>query len=235
MRSSGRRGGSRVEADDHLDAGDLLELLREPAAPERAEPGDEDAHAAPPQPNQTLRRRAQHVVERVLDDARGCARPPPSPGARVALLVGRDVEVHGRQDADAGTSPGSRCRARAGPNASMFAVIGEVRDVQQRREPAALEQRSASTLRRRRPRSGRSARRSASRSRRSRRDRSGGACSGRGSACRCPSCPRGTRARAAGRRAAGGTRCRGARGRRRARDHSVPTTGSARNRFSASP
>ena len=59
--------------------------------------------------------------------------------------------------------------------------------------------------------------------------------SGRARACRWPWCPRGTRARAAGRRGAGGTRCRGARPRRRCattacRPRAASGTGSRRAR-----
>ena len=48
----------RVEADDDLDVGPLLERLRDAAAPEGAQAGDEDTHAQllSPQPNHTLRR-----------------------------------------------------------------------------------------------------------------------------------------------------------------------------------
>ncbi len=48
-------GGLGVEADDDLDVGVGLELLGHPAAPEGAQPGDQDA-AAHPQPFQTERR-----------------------------------------------------------------------------------------------------------------------------------------------------------------------------------
>ena len=50
----GQAGRLGVEPDDHLDVGDCLEPLREVAAPEGPETGDEDAHRYP---RQTLRRR----------------------------------------------------------------------------------------------------------------------------------------------------------------------------------
>ena len=56
MRSSSTVGLVAVEADDDLDVGVGLELLGDPAAPERAEPGDEDASSHGHQPNQTMRR-----------------------------------------------------------------------------------------------------------------------------------------------------------------------------------
>ena len=170
-----------VEPDDRARPPDRLELLREAAAPEGAEPGDEDAHAGA-QPNQTLRRVAQHVVERVLDGVadllrllhhqrRGCS----------ASWSGGDVEVHGRQHADPELRREARStRPRTGPNTSMLAVIGKYGTFSSSREPVALGRGSASTPRCRRPRSGRRARRRASRSRRSRRARSGAAGSGRG-------------------------------------------------------
>ena len=89
-----------VEADDRLDAVDLLELLREPAAPEGAEPGDEDAHARPSaEPHAAAG--AQHVVEGFLDALADLLRLFHHERARVALLVRVHVEVHRRQHAQA--------------------------------------------------------------------------------------------------------------------------------------
>ena len=49
-----------VESHDHLDLGKSFELLREVTAPERAEPGDENAHRGLPEPHAAAG--SQHVV-----------------------------------------------------------------------------------------------------------------------------------------------------------------------------
>ena len=66
-------GSSRVEADDHLDVGVALERLRDAAAPEGAEPGDEDAHRPhrSAEPDATARCAA-------------CRRAPPGSAARMS-------------------------------------------------------------------------------------------------------------------------------------------------------
>src|SRR5437764_600395 len=74
-------------------------LLRDPAPPERAQPRYENAHGRLPEPDAAAR--PQHVVDRFLHglpDALGLVHHA---AARVALLVGRDVEVHRREHAQA--------------------------------------------------------------------------------------------------------------------------------------
>ena len=56
VRSSGDARIARVDADDDLDVGPLLERLRDAAAPVGRQSGDEDAHRRAAYPNQTLRR-----------------------------------------------------------------------------------------------------------------------------------------------------------------------------------
>ena len=68
---------------------------------------------------------AQHVVERVLHHAADALGLFHHPAARVALLVGRDVEVHRRQHADLELRGEVRRTRPAGPNISMFAVTGK--------------------------------------------------------------------------------------------------------------
>ena len=51
----GKTGLFGIEPHDHLDFGQLFQLLCEMASPKGAEPSDENAHAHP-YPNHTLRR-----------------------------------------------------------------------------------------------------------------------------------------------------------------------------------
>ena len=129
-------GGSVSSPTIISTSGMRLEALREVAAPERPEPGDEDAHRRYAAPDAAAA--AQHVVERVLDRVADVVGLVHHLGARVALLVRGDVEVHRRQHAD----PELRREVDAGAErAEREHVRGHrrVRDVEQRRDPPALE------------------------------------------------------------------------------------------------
>ena len=77
------------------------------------------------QPNQTTAALAQHVVERLLDPDADVVGLVHDPALRVALLVGRHVEVHGSSTRSLNLAGKCRTRAEHGPKTSMLAVIGK--------------------------------------------------------------------------------------------------------------
>ena len=80
VRSSGTRGSLRVEPDDDLDVGPLLERLRDATTPVGAQAGDEDTHRGTPISRTTRCAACAACRRALLAPCAGCVRTPPSRG-----------------------------------------------------------------------------------------------------------------------------------------------------------
>ena len=225
VRSRGDRGLAGRHAEDHLDFGVRLEGLRHPAAPERVEPGDEDA--ASHRLSRTRRCGARAASRRWSP---ACAMRMllglfHDPALRVPLLAARHVERHRVEDAELELGGEVHRPRRGGRRASMFAVTGQVRHPEEPCQGGEAEDDGHRLLGTHHGDGDRPGPRPAWRSRRTRRGRSAAAGTGPRRSWRGPWSPRGRRARAGPGRAEVAGRCRGGPATPPTRAHIVPNHG----------